>query len=96
MPDKAKAAQVAEAKPKTEDLKFTYDGREYTIPRDVLNDVQVIEALQDDKMVALVRALIGPLQWKIFNIQRRSMEDLTEFSTALFEAFNISLGESTG
>lgn len=99
MPAKAKTALVAEAKAEAEvstSVKFNYDGVDYEFDRDVVQDVAVVEALQDDKILALVRAIVGPLQWKVFNSKRRTMPELHAFADKIFEGFGTPTGESTG
>lgn len=96
MPAKAKAALVAEAKSDNTPIEFDYDGVSYRVERDALQTVVVLEALQDDKIIPLIRGIVGPGQWRLFNTKSRSLDELVKFSEILFEAVGISLGEPTG
>lgn len=96
MPTKAKAALVAEATDDTTPIEFKFDGVTYSVERTALQTVAVLEALQDEKIIPLIRSIVGPAQWKTFNSKTRSVEELVKFSEVLFEAVGVSLGESTG
>jgi hypothetical protein len=97
MPPKgAKAAQVAEATNTNEIIEFEYDGLKYDIDPSRFTDVVVMEALADDKLLPLIRGLVGANGWKRFNLKPRKVEDLVQFGEKLFEAFGVSLGESSG
>lgn len=78
-------AQKAEAANETE-LTFEYDGAEYTAPREP--DLDILEALEDEKPVTAVRALLGRNQYAEFRKNHSSVEDLGK----LFEAYGEAAG----
>lgn len=91
----AKAALQVEA---TEDpiIKFEYDGQEYTFSKDDLDDVNVIEAFEDDKLVTPVRQILGAKQWEVFKSKRRTSQDLADMVTKMFDQVGVEPGESAG
>ncbi len=89
----ARAALKAEAVEETT-VSFEYDGVEYVLDRDAINDVDVIEAFEDNKVATALRTILGPEQWAAFKSRKRTMTELGELSVALFAAFGTSPGES--
>ena len=67
---------------------FTYDGVKYTVDNTMDWDLDVLEAIEDDKIVTIVRALLGPDQWAKFKAKPRKVTDLNE----LFEAIAKAVG----
>lgn len=86
-------AQEAEAE-KTGKKEFAYDGVTYAITVDgekFFDDVDVLEMLEDDKSIGILKTLVGPVQWAKFKSKKRTADDLAKFSEL---AFGVSLGES--
>lgn len=75
--------EVAKIKPT-----FTYDGVKYTVDDTMDWDISVLEAVEDNKIVSIVRELLGPDQWEKFKIKPRKVADLNE----LFEAIAKAVG----
>lgn len=67
---------------------FTFDGVKYTVDNTMDWDLEVLEAVEDDKIVTIVRALMGPDQWAQFKSKPRKVTDLN----ALFEAIAKAVG----
>lgn len=67
-------------------IEFTHDGITYTVSREI--DLDVLEALEDDKPIAAARAILGAEQWKKFRSGHSKPEDLS----GLFEAYNEGVG----
>lgn len=76
-------AEVSKAKPS-----FTFDGVKYSVDNTMDWDLDVLEAVEDDKIVTIVRALMGPDQWAKFKSKPRKVADLN----ALFEAIAKAVG----
>ena len=67
---------------------FTFDGVKYSVDNTMDWDIEVLEAVEDDKIVTIVRALLGPEQWEKFKAKPRKVADLN----ALFEAIAKAVG----
>lgn len=89
---KGKNMTAVENAAKAEALKkahhFTFDGEKYSVAPTVDWDVEVLEAVEDEKIVAVVRAILGEKQWTQFKAKKRKVEDLTR----LFEAISKAAG----
>lgn len=68
---------------------FTFDGESYTVPNTTNWDLSVIEALEDEKIIAAVRAIVGLEQWAKFKKKTRKVEDLNAFFEKISEAAGI-------
>lgn len=95
MTSSAKKALVAEATESVEDVVFEFDGETYTVPRNAIDDVEVIEAYEDQHVTIAARALLGPAQWAAFKSKKRKMAELYALLKELFAAIGISVGESS-
>lgn len=92
----SKEAAKAEVE-EVERVTFKYDGQEYTVERDCLDDAVVIEAIERDHFASVVSRLLGPAQWRVFNLTRRRATDLIEMANAIFAATaDTTVGESKG
>lgn len=76
----------AEAKNST--VAFEFDGDKYEIATTDEWDLDVLEAYEDGKIVATVRALVGPDGWATFRAKPRKVSALNDF----FEAIQGALG----
>lgn len=77
----------AEATKKT--VSFTYEGEKYTIPTTKEWDLDVIEAVEDEKIIAVVRGILGADQWATFKSKPRKVEDLNTFFNAISKAAGL-------
>lgn len=68
-----------------EERSFKYDDVEYFIPAVGDWPIDVLEGLQDDKMIPAVRALLGPAQWAIFKEKPRTNKDFYALTEQLFK-----------
>lgn len=69
-------------------ITFTFDGDKYVIAPTQEWDLDVLEAVEDGKVVSVVRALLGAKQWEKFKATPRKVEDLNK----LFEAISKAVG----
>lgn len=69
-------------------ITFTFDGDKYQINPTTEWDVDVLEAVEDGKVVSVVRAILGDKQWETFKVKPRKVEDLNK----LFEAISKAVG----
>lgn len=53
-----------------------FDGETYEIPANPLDDVEVMEAWEDEKFTVLLRCLLGPAQWRKFKSKKRTQAEL--------------------
>jgi len=58
-----------------------FDGEEYTVAKEVLDDVEVLEAWEDGKHATLCRLILGADQWKKFKSKKRSVTEMYEVIT---------------
>lgn len=86
-------AQKNEAQPHMAgDITFEYDGNEYTVAAAAGDDVELLELLEDDKTVTVVRQVLGKEQWDQWKDRYRgdngrvSTDAVEPFLTALFDA----------
>lgn len=91
----AKLANVVEDKD-SGIARFTYRDTEYTIDSDL--DLDVLEALENEQMVAATRGLLGEAQFKTFKDSflpgKPKVSHLADILGAATKAANASLGES--
>ena len=73
-----------------EETRFEYEGEEYTIPPTRKWSVDAIEAVEDEKIATLCRAILGREQWARFKSTPRDAGDLDDFVSALLKAAGIS------
>lgn len=79
MTDAQKAAATGET------VKVRYKGHVYSFSPDDLT-IDVLEALDDQKLTHVIRGLIGPGQWATYKERHRSTEEFNEFLVAVMEA----------
>jgi hypothetical protein len=70
-----------------EGSEFEFGGYVYTIPGRDDWPIDVVEALEDEKMLKAAASLLGPAQWGAFK-QRHRVGDV--------EAFFVAFGEALG
>jgi hypothetical protein len=64
---------------------------EFTIESDSENlDVDVVEAMEEGKVVAAVRAILGPKQWFEFKKTKPRMSDIGEISDIIAEVYGFA------
>jgi hypothetical protein len=80
-PAKAEATKVRPS--------FTFDGVKYSVDNTMEWDLEVLEAVEDDKIVSIVRALLGPDQWAKFKAKPRKVTDLNELFQAIAKAVGL-------
>ena len=85
-------AKKNEAAPdEAQDIAFEWGGYTYTIPAEAFDDVEILELLEEEKNLLVVRRILGT-QWAEWKDRNRTAsgrvpaEPLTEFLEALFAA----------
>lgn len=91
-PTALKAVQAEGEKESTVVL-FEYDGEEYSFNTDDMNDVEILEAFEDGKIVIPIRKLLGDKQWAAFKSKKRTAEALGELAEVMFETMGATPGE---
>ena len=64
----------------------TFKGVTFFVALDIFDDLEVLEAWEDGKHVALTRAILGKEQWAVFKSTKRPVEDLYLLLTELIKA----------
>lgn len=89
----ATAARKAEAHPEEiQTVTFTYGDREYTIERDRLNNIELFEAIEDQRYITATKGFLGDDQWEAFKDANRTedgrvpMEHLEGLLNAMMKA----------
>jgi hypothetical protein len=92
--DAAKAVKAEAEKPKVIEVEFR--GNTYHLPGDPEEwDVEVMEALEEDRMVGCLKALIGESQWKQLKARHKlKMKDFEEVADVFLSAVGLTLGKS--
>lgn len=57
---------------------FEYDGETYTVDLEAYDDVEALEAREDQRYATLGRLLLGSAQWKKFKSKKRPVGDLLD------------------
>lgn len=87
-------AQEARQEKDTGKVSFDYDGETYEIDRiteDFWNDVEVLEAMEAQQPIALLKLAVGPVNWMVFKSKKRTSEDLEAFTKLVY---GVGSGES--
>lgn len=87
-PQTVAARKAARAEALGEAVTFPYDGADYTIDPAVLKDLDVLEALEDGRVITGMKTILGTAQWATFRRTHGSADDLN----GLFEAASAALG----
>lgn len=58
-----------------------YDGVEYQIDSGLLDDIEVIELLEDEKYISAIRKLVGADGWKAFKDSHREADGRVPMGT---------------
>ena len=91
MAPRTKALAVEAADEKV--VKFEYDGQPYEVEKDMLEDLDILEQFEENKVVKPIRSLLGEAQWATFKSKRRSAKDLSDIAEAMFNALGVTTGE---
>jgi hypothetical protein len=98
---KKPADHAAKAEAKGEDIAFDHDGVTYTIERDVVDDVEILELIGDMTtnpilLPKVVRTMLGPDQWAAFKDSHRNAKGRvpSDELRGLFEAIDDAAGKS--
>lgn len=68
----ASAARKAEANPESaEPITFEFNNRTYTIEHGVLDNLELFEAIEDEKYLTATRGFLGREQWEAFKNDHR-------------------------
>jgi hypothetical protein len=67
---------------------FVHDGENYSIATTKEWGIDVIEAIEDEKIVSAIRAILGDKQWATFKNKPRTVDDLN----SLFESISKAAG----
>jgi hypothetical protein len=89
--DKADKAAGAKAEAKLASITVKFEGTTYTIPRENVDDLELFEALEDNKYISATRGFLGQQQWDAFKDAHRvggrvPMSTMNSFLDALMES----------
>lgn len=60
-----------------------HEGVTYVVAAEPLNDLEVLEAWEDQKYVAMCRAILGAEQWATYKNTKRTAVEMLELVTKL-------------
>ena len=66
---------------------FTFRDVTYTVPRNAMDDLEVLEALEDEKFITVIRKTIGDTQWKAYKESVRTADGRLPLTQSGFEEF---------
>lgn len=76
------------------EVTIEYNGEEYTVRQDALDDVEMLEAVEDERYVTVIRKVVGKDQWTKFKESVRTADG--RVPTKPFEEFLSIVMESVG
>ena len=103
VPETAKkpADRAVKAEAKGEDITFDHDEVTYTMERDVVDDVEILELIGDMTtnpilLPKVVRTMLGPDQWAVFKDAHRNTKGRIPSNELrrLFESIDDAAGKS--
>ena len=80
---------VVQKEAENESITFDYDGETYTVPPAKKWPLKVIRAQEENRVIACVEGLLGKEQMAKFEKKERTMGDLDDLMTALFDAADL-------
>ena len=99
MPAPAKTKQPQDHKPRTngaraekrDSVSVDFEGTTYTVTRDLVDNLDIYERIEDGKAITACRAFLGPDQWATLKKQcevdgRPSVARFNDFLNELMEA----------
>lgn len=91
----AKNLRIVADEADTEDttVSFEFDGETYEYDREVLDDAELLEAIDDNKLSHAAKAVVGEKQYARFREKRRKIKDVADFCEAAFTASGSDLGK---
>lgn len=69
-------------------VSFSYDGDDYTIPPSEDWPIEVVESIEEGRVVSAIKALLGPEQYAAFRAGHSTVKDLN----GLFDAAGEAVG----
>jgi len=72
---------------------FEYDGDEYTVEKEKLEDLDVLEAFEKEKLLTPIRLILGEYQWDVFRKRHSSATHLGELAEIMYKHLGVDLGE---
>jgi hypothetical protein len=80
----------AEAEGRHEDLEFSFEDKTYSVPAPDDWDLDILEAYEEGRIVAVVKGLLGEAQYGAFKaMKRRTVGDLGRLFDALQEVMDL-------
>lgn len=72
-----------------ETFEVEHDGHTFVLSKDVLDDVEVLEAWEDGKHTLLLRAVLGQAQWENFKRGKPKAVSVYELLDKVFTALKV-------
>lgn len=79
----------AQAEATNSPIEVEFDGETYTVPPAREWDLDVLEAYEDEKIVATVRGVLGAEQYAKFRSKRRTVGELEDLFLGIQEALGV-------
>ncbi|MGC5319314.1 hypothetical protein ACPXB5_11310 [Micromonospora arida] len=83
-------ARTVKADATGENLTFEHDGKSYTITPPTDWDVEIHGALEDERVIAAVKLILGPAQWGQYTVKPRNLAAFYSLLTDIEKAVGIS------
>lgn len=94
---RTKVVKAAEAEAEDEMVSCEFEGEEYEYDSALLNDAEMLEAIDDNKLTHVIKQLIGQDGFDRYKTSgpkgRRKITDMQDFCKVLFEAAGTEAGK---
>lgn len=85
--------ETLEKESTVENITFEYEGDSYTVPPGKQWPLECVEAQEEGKLTACVRALLGEKEYKKLREKCKTVADFDDFMNALFDALDLDSGK---
>ncbi|SRR6266704_1603641 len=75
-------AAITEATEEDQPITVEFEGETYTVEVSRLSSIDFFESMQDNNFALMIRAMLGPAQWKLFKSRHTDINALSGFSDA--------------
>ena len=93
-PQDRKAKTSARTDAHEGEVRFEYEGHEYSVGPEAKTDLELMEAVEDQRYIAAVRGYLGKAQWDTFKELHRGKDGRVD--VAVFEGFLQILMDHVG
>jgi hypothetical protein len=91
--DTGQAADAAKTEVLNLGVVVNFDGEAFTIPKPEDWDIEIWEAQEEDRIVTVLKLLLGDSQWNLFKSKKRKLTDLTGLFLEVQKVLGFQAGE---